>query len=474
MTGACNIAAIDRFRAAIGDKFVLVAPEDVSPFLSDPRGIFPGQAAAVLKPGSTKEVSEILKLAQETQTPVVTQGGNTGLVGGQTSLSEQGVILSTVRLNQIREIDASGNTMTCEAGVLLARAQAAAAEKQRLFPLSLGAEGSCTVGGNLATNAGGTNALAYGVARDLVLGVEVVLADGRIWNGLKTIKKDNSGYDLRNLFIGSEGTLGIVTAAVLKLFARQQGVTAIFAGIDSPASGLELLNIFQQRFSSALVTFELIGREAVGLVLEYFPKTQNPLQAEHAWYALIEVSFSGPLAAASCVEDALSAAFDNGIIENATIAQSELQRRAFWKIREGIVEAQQRAGLSIKHDISVPIASIPDFIKEADKAVREVLGDARMICFGHFGDGNLHYNVSQPRRIAESKFSAIEEEISGAVYDLTIRFKGSIAAEHGIGILKREKLAAVKDRVEIELMQTIKRSLDPKNILNPGKVLAMN
>ena len=468
---APKTAPIERFAKIVGDKYALRDAKDIAPFLHEPRGLYEGRAALVLKPGSTKEVSEILKLAQETKTAIVPQGGNTGLVGGQISFDSEAVVVSTVRLDKIREVDAATNSMTCEAGVVLARAQEAATAHDRLFPLSLGAEGSCTIGGNLATNAGGTQALSYGVARDLVLGLEVVLAGGRVWHGLKKLKKDNTGYDLRHLFIGSEGTLGIITAATLKLFPAPRSLETAFVGVASPQDALALLNFMQARFGTALTSFELIARRAIEFVMKHLSGAREPLAASHPWYVLLEISSPTAEGVLGALEAALAEAAAKNIVRDAAIAASEAQRLAFWNIRTGITEVQKPEGGSIKHDISVPVGSVPALIEQAGAAVEKLVPGARPVPFGHLGDGNIHYNVSQPIGADQQKFLDRWEEVNAVVHGIVAKLGGSISAEHGIGVLKRELLPGVKDPVELELMRSLKRALDPDGILNPGKVL---
>ncbi len=462
---------IDRFAKIVGDKNAIRDPAAQAPYLREQRDLYQGRASLVLKPASTAEVAAILKLAQETKTPVVPQGGNTGLVGGQIAFDENAVVLVTTRLDRIREIDLATNSMTCEAGVVLARAQEAAAERGRLFPLSLGAEGSCTIGGNLATNAGGTQALSYGVARDLVLGLEVVLADGRVWQGLRKLKKDNTGYDLRHLFIGSEGTLGIITAAVLKLFPAPRAVETAFVGVNSPADALALLGLAQARAGTAVTAFELMPRIGMEFVLKHLPGARDPLASAHPWYVLIELSSPMEKNLRAVLEDLLAVGSETGPVRDAAIAASEAQRSALWRLRTSLADLQKPEGGSIKHDVSVPVAAVPAFIAEANAAVLQRIPGARPVPFGHLGDGNIHLNFSQPVGADKAAFVARWDEVNAIVHGVVARFGGSIAAEHGIGLLKRELLPLVKDPVELELMRTIKRALDPNGILNPGKVL---
>jgi FAD/FMN-containing dehydrogenase len=470
-SAAPDKAVIDRFAKIVGEKYALRDPEAMAPFLREPRDIYEGRAALVLKPGSLQEVSAILKLAQELRTPIVPQGGNTGLVGGQISFDRGTVVVTTIRLNKIREVDPVGNSMTCEAGVVLQHAQEAAAKHKRLFPLSLGAEGTCTIGGNLASNAGGTGALAYGVARDLVLGLEVVLADGRIWHGLRKLKKDNTGYDLRHLFIGSEGTLGIITAAVLKLFPAPQVTETAFVGVNSPRDALALLDLMRARAGSSLTGFELIAKLGMEFVFKHLSGARDPFGEPHPWYVLLELSSTESGGLRDILESALADAVKKNIVRDAVIAANEAQRRAFWKLRTGLTEMQKPEGGSIKHDISIPVADVPAFIECADIAVEKLIPGARPVPFGHMGDGNIHYNVSQPKGADKDVFLTHWDEVNALVYDIVAKFNGSISAEHGIGVMKRDFLPSVKDPVELDLMRSLKRALDPSGILNPGKVL---
>ena len=395
---------LSRFVAIVGEKYAIINAAEQEGYLIENRGLYRGRTPAILRPGSTAEVAAILKLANETGTPIVPQGGNTGLVGGQTP-SESGaeILLSLTRLDRIRDIDPSSNTMTCEAGVILAKAQDAAAEVNRLFPLSLGAEGSCTIGGNLSTNAGGTGALAYGVTRDLALGLEVVLADGRIWHGLNKLKKDNTGYDLKNLFIGAEGTLGIITTAVLKLFPRPRSVETALAGLPSPAAALGLFNLANELAGDSITSFEFMPRIGFDFMREHLRELRDPLPTPHAWYVLIELSSQASGGLPEAMQELLGKAIERGFVENVVVATSLEQARSFWRLREGIVEVQKFPGGSIKHDISVPVASVPDFVAEASAAVIKLVPGARPVPFGHLGDGNVHFNVTQPISVAGRK-----------------------------------------------------------------------
>lgn len=458
-----------RFTAIVGEKYAVTDPQEAAPYLTEERGLFQGRSPLILRPGSTAEVSAICKLATETKTALVPQGGNTGLVGGQTPHHGE-VVISTRRLDKIRAVDTQSNTMTVEAGVILAVAQQRAADADRLFPLSLGAEGSCTIGGNLSTNAGGIAALAYGVARDLVLGLEVVLADGRIMHGLSSLKKDNTGYDLRDLFVGAEGTLGIITAATLKMFPKPRSVETAFAAIASPADALALFDISRNIAAGSLTSFELIPQIAIDFVVKHGPSIRAPMAERHPWYVLMEVS-SPRDDARGTIEAILEKGMDQGIVNDAVIAANLDQRNAFWKLREVISPAQKPEGGSIKHDISVPVAAVPAFLAEADIAVTRLIPGARPFAFGHLGDGNIHYNVSQPIGADTAEYLARWHDMNEVVHGLVTKHGGSISAEHGIGVLKREDLPRVKDPVAIEIMRSIKHLLDPHNILNPGKVL---
>ena len=424
----------------------------------------------MLRPGSVEEVAAILKLANDTRTALVPQGGNTGLVGGQIPLDGE-LILSLTRLDKIREVDVNSNAMTCEAGVVLQKAQEAAAAVDRLFPLSLGSEGSCTIGGNLSTNAGGTAALAYGIARDLVLGLEVVLADGRVMNLLSKLKKNNTGYDLRHLFVGAEGTLGIITAAVVKLFPRPRAVETAFIGVPSPAAAVKLLNLAQARVGGAVTSFELIVREVVEFAIKHGHGVRDPLVGRHPWYVLMEVSSQHGEGLRDSVEQMLADAAGQDLVTDAAIAASLEQSQAFWHLRHVLPEIQKPEGGSIKHDISVPVAAVPDFLAEATAAVQKLIPGARPVPFGHLGDGNIHFNVSQPVGDNTAQFLARWGEVNAVVDKIVLKYGGSISAEHGIGVLKRNSLPKVKDPVAIELMRGLKQMLDPNGILNPGKVL---
>ena len=460
---------IANFRAIVGDKYAVTDAADIAPYVTEERDLFRGRSPLVLRPGSTAEVAAICRLASEHRIALVPQGGNSGLVGGQTPHNGE-VVVSLRRMDRIRDLDTASNTMTCEAGVVLQIAQQRAAEVDRLFPLSLGAEGSCTIGGNLSTNAGGTAALAYGVAREMALGLEVVLADGRILNGLSKLKKDNTGYDLRNIFIGAEGTLGIITAATLKLFPKPRAVETAFVGLKSPADALKLLSISQSEAAGALTSFELLADIAVDFSVRHGIDIRHPLDARHPWYVLMELSSPRDDARAT-LEAILARGFEEDIVDDAMIAANLGQRGALWKLRDEMSAAQKPEGGSIKHDISVPVAAVPAFIEEADAAVVKLIPGSRPVPFGHLGDGNIHYNVSQPVGGDTADFMGRWHEVNAVVFAIVLRMGGSISAEHGIGVLKRDELPDVKDKVAIELMRGLKAMLDPQGIMNPGKVL---
>ncbi len=459
-----------RFAAIVGDKYAITDPAAQAPYLVELRGLFQGHSPVVLRPSSVEEVSKILQLANDTATPIVPQGGNTGLVGGQIPLHNE-IVLSLNRLDRIREVDATSNTLTCEAGVTLQRAREAAAAADRLYPQLLPSEGTCTIGGNLSTNAGGTAAIAHGIARSHALGIELVLADGRVLNALNKLKKDNTGYDLKNLFIGAEGTLGIITAAVLRLVPRPLSVETAFAGVPSSEAALELLNIATDRTAGGVTSFEIMTRAGIELVLQYGSGCRDPLAAPHPWYVLMELSSQQREGLREVMEDVLAQGLEKGLMLDAAIADSIEQGKAFWRIRELFSEVQRHAGGSIKEDISVPVAAVPAFIREANAAVTALIPGCRPVPFGHLGDGNIHYNVSQPIGADKAEFLARWGDVNEVVFAVVKKYGGSISAEHGVGVIKRDILPSVKDPVALDLMRSLKRLLDPKGILNPGKVL---
>jgi len=458
--------------AIVGDKCVLHHADDKAPFEAEWRGLYKGTALLVVKPGSVQEVADVLKFAQEHRLKIIPQGGNTGLVGGNTpdeTCTE--IVLSLARLNRIREVDALSDTMTVEAGVTLLRAQEAATEADRLFPLSLASEGTCTIGGNLGTNAGGTAVLAYGNARDLVLGLEVVLADGRILNGLGKLRKDNTGYDLKHLFIGSEGTLGIITAAVLKLFPKPNSLVTVFCGLVSPKHALDLLELAKRSAGQAVTTFELLPRLAIDMVVDHMAGCRDPLATRFDWYVLMELSSASDPYLEDRAQSLLEEALDKQIILDAAMANSLDQRNDFWRLRETLPEAQAFKGGSIKHDVSVPVSCVPELIALVDAEVIAAMPGIRPMPFGHLGDGNLHYNLTQPVGMDKQAYMDQREVMHAIVYKHVLAMGGSVSAEHGIGRLKKHLLQQVKDPVALELMHGLKQMLDPHNILNPGRVL---
>jgi FAD/FMN-containing dehydrogenase len=462
---------LQRLTAIVGTKNLITDPAEMSSHLVEPRNLFKGRALCVARPGTTAEVAAILALCNETGTKLVPQGGNTGLVGGQIPF-ERGdeILLSLVRLNKLREIDLASNTMTVEAGMTLAQVQAEADAAGRYFPLSLASEGSCTIGGNLATNAGGTAVLAYGNARDLVLGIEAVLADGRILSNLSKLRKDNTGYDLKHLFMGSEGTLGIITAAVLKLYPKPRSFATAFVGIEDPLHALRFLELARENAGDDIKTFELIPRIGITALLEHMDRVRDPFSKAMPWYVLIELASQSENLDARLL-DLLEKSAEKGAILDAAIATSLDQREDFWRLRELLSEVQGHEGGSIKHDVSVPITEIPAFLREVEQAVTETIPGARLFAFGHLGDGNIHCNVSQPIGADKNSFLARWEEVNEIVHGIVAAHHGSISAEHGIGRLKSHLLPKVKDPVAMEIMQAVKGALDPKGILNCGKIL---
>jgi FAD/FMN-containing dehydrogenase len=463
---------LEQLANIVGAANVITRDADTAPYLHEPRDLYRGQALCIVRPASTAEVAGVVSLCNETATPLVPQGGNTGLVGGQTPVDGQpGIVLSLTRMNRLRELDLASNTMIVDAGMILAQVQDMANEADRLFPLSLAAEGSCTIGGNLATNAGGTAVIAYGTARDLVLGLEVVLADGRVLSDLSKLRKDNTGYDLKHLFMGSEGTLGIITAAVLKLFPKPRAMETAFVGVKNPDAALALLNLCRERAGSSLTTFELIASRALDFVLQHGEAARSPFAAKHDWYVLLELTSPNARGLGDLLIELFETAMTQSMIEDASIAATLDQRQDFWRLRELIPEMQKREGGSIKHDVSIPIAAVPAFLSEVEVAVTHAMPGARMVPFGHFGDGNIHCNVSQPIGADKAAFLARWEEINAIVHAIVAAHHGSISAEHGIGQLKRDLLPLVKDPVALDVMRAVKHTLDPKGILNPGKVL---
>ncbi len=470
--GIVHVELLEALARIVGAKNVLTDVDATATYLVEERGLYRGRARAVVRPGSAQEVAEVLKHCDAQRIAVVPQGGNTGLVGGQVpSKSGEEIVLSLKRLDRIRDVDAAANALTIEAGATLLAAQEAATAADRLFPLSLASEGSATIGGNLATNAGGTAAIAYGTARDLVLGIEVALPDGRLLSNLGKLKKDNTGYDLKHLFMGSEGTLGIITAAVLKLFPKPRATATTFIGLSSPQAALDLLLLAQSRVGADLKTFELIPRIGIDFVLRHGADVRDPLSAKHAWYVLLELTSQTEGTLDTVLEALLEAGMEREWIEDAAIAASGDQAKMFWRLRELMSEVQKHEGGSIKHDVSVPIGAVPRFLADVEADVERAMPGARPVLFGHLGDGNIHANISQPVGMDKQAYLDRWNEVNAIVHGLVARCGGSISAEHGIGVMKRGLLPGVKDPVALAVMRQIKGVLDPHNILNPGKVL---
>jgi FAD/FMN-containing dehydrogenase len=443
-------------------------PSEFASHLAEWRGRWKGTTPLLLKPAATENVARILAICNDTGTAVVPQGGNTGLVGGQIPTRGE-VLLSLAGMNRIRNISIQDNTLIAEAGVVLANIQRAADEAGRLFPLSLAAEGSCTIGGNVSTNAGGVNVLRYGMTRALVLGLEVVLANGDVLELMRGLRKDNTGYDLKQIFIGAEGTLGIVTAAMLKLFPRPTGYSTVLAALADVGVAVELLNKLQAATGGLVTAFELMQRRALDLVIKHVPGTTNPLAAHEGWTVLIEVSNPSAFDATEALEQALARSLEEGTVVDAAFAKTARDRSALWRLRESIPEAQRQDGASIANDISVPLSQIPEFIRSTDEAVRRVLPEACTFTFGHVGDGNLHFAIQAPGH--DAALLSAREAIERTVQDETERLHGSISAEHGLGLAKNDAIGRYKSAEELALMHGLKRTLDPRNILNPGKLL---
>jgi FAD/FMN-containing dehydrogenase len=483
----------DKLKAIVGERGFVDAPAERAPHEVDWRDQYHGKSALVLKPASTEEVSRVVEKLAAAGVGIVPQGGNTSLCGGSVpDASGRQVVLNLSRMNRVRAVDPENNTMTVEAGCVLANLQAVAEQHDRFFPLSLAAEGSCEIGGNLSTNAGGTGVLRYGNTRDLVLGLEVVLPDGRVWNGLRGLRKDNTGYDLKQLFIGAEGTLGIITAAVLKLYPRPRSRATALVALDDPDSAVKVLTFLRSRCGDRVTGFELMSRVCIELVVRHMPGQQDPFRDPHPWYVLVELSDSSEGNELSQrLEETLSAAAEEGLLRDAVIASSEAQRAALWQIRENIPEAQKIDGVSVKHDVSVPVSRVPELIARAGERLAARFPDVRIIAFGHVGDGNVHYNCSmaeeradrikqpearadrikQPEAQDARAFFAQAPEVNRIVYDVVKDLGGSISAEHGLGVLKRDEIRHYKSAFELELMGRIKQALDPRGVMNPGKVL---
>jgi D-lactate dehydrogenase (cytochrome) len=473
MKAAPQSALLARLEHLLGAGGVLTAESDTAPLLTDQRELYRGKAVAVALPDTAPRVAAVLALCNETGVAVVPQGGNTGYCGGATP-DESGaqLLVSLRRLNRIRAVDALNYSLVAEAGCVLADVQRAAEEADRFFPLSLGSEGTCQIGGNLSTNAGGLHVLRYGMMRDLVLGLEVALADGRLLSALTTLRKDNTGYDIKSLFLGAEGTLGIITAASLKLYPRMSAAATAFAAIRDPRAAVQLLARLREASGERVSAFELIPRLAVELTTRHIPGVRDPLDAPHAWYVLCELTSARPDRLDTILTESLEQALGAGLVADAALARNEGERAGFWKLRETIPEAQRRDGASLKHDVAVPVAAIAQFIERAGEWVRANVPDGRLIAYGHVGDGNLHFNLNQAPGADRAAFLARGEAIKRVIHDMVVReFGGSFSAEHGIGRLKVGELERYAPPVELDLMRAIKRAFDPNGILNPGKVL---
>jgi len=464
---------IERFKSAIGAAGVVDDASDMAAYLVDERKLFRGKAPAVLRPASTEEVAKVVSICAESGIGIVPQGGNTGLCGGSVpDDSGAQIVLSLSRMNRIRDLDPVNYTLTAEAGCVLADVQRAANEADRLFPLSLAAEGSCQIGGNLSTNAGGIAVLRYGNARELVLGLEVVLADGKIWNGLRRLRKDNTGYDLKQIFLGSEGTLGVITAAVLKLFPLPRHICTALIAFRDVAAATGLLAKLREASGDMVTSFEYIHRHCMDLVIRHIPGQSDPFDHRYQHYVLVELSASRAEAGLDQIlESVCTDGLESGALLDAVVASSESQRQQLWALRESIPEAQKHAGVCIKHDVSVPVSRVPEFLERGTKLLTDAYHEAQVIAFGHMGDGNIHFNLQQPEGEDPELFMKEGPRITGAVHDLAAEFEGSFSAEHGIGALKLKDLYGYKSEVEIALMRSLKRAIDPEGIMNPGKVI---
>jgi len=462
-------AVADRLKTALGPKGWTTNTDEIAPHLKEWRDTYRGETTLMLKPGSTQEVSAALKICHETGTAIVPQGGNTGLVGGALPFGQ--VLLWLGRMNRVRALDALNDTLTVDAGCVLATAQKVAEDADRLFPMSLGSEGSCTIGGNLSTNSGGTAVLRYGNMRDLVLGLEVVLPDGRIWDGLRGLRKDNTGYDLKQLFVGAEGTLGVITGAVLKLFPKPRATETAWIAVPSAEAAVELLALAQGTSGGSVSGFELMARLPIEFVLRHIPGTGDPLAQPSPWYVLMEMTSGRTQGLRETIETVLEEGLRLGLVRDAAIAENEAKRAALWRLRDSISESQNKEGPRAAQDVAVPRSAIARFMTEAGKAIHRLDPGLRVVAFGHIGDGNVHYNVNAAPGMSREAFRALVPAINRVVYDLAVGHGGSISAEHGLGKMKREAILRYKSETEIGMMRALKATLDPKGIMNPGKVL---
>ena len=467
---APNRATLDRLKEVLGADGFIEAPEDMDGYLSEPRGRWFGATPFIARPKNTDEMSAVLCICADTKTAVVPQSGNTGLVGGQIPLGHE-ILVSTSRMTRIIEIDRINNTMTVESGVVLSDIQHAASQSERLFPLSLASEGSARIGGLLSTNAGGNAVLRYGMARDLVLGLEVVTPQGEIWSDLNGLRKDNTGYDLKHLFMGAEGTLGIITAATLKLFSQPRQTETAFLAIPNLSEGLALLGLARQMGGDMISAFELIPRIGIDFQLAHYETARDPIQSRHEWYVLMELTTSmEDLPMHQVMERIFESAVDQGLVLDGALATSESQRQALWALRENLSDVQKKEGASLKHDVSVAVSAIPQFMEDAITAVRKIIPDARPVPFGHVGDGNIHFNISQPKPMDRETFEAKRAEVAQAVHEIVAGLGGSFSAEHGIGVDKAQLMRSLKDQTALGLMSSIKSAIDPDGIMNPGKI----
>jgi glycolate oxidase subunit GlcD len=461
---------INKFKKIVGNRNVVTEEKDMEKYLKEWRGIYTGIAAAIVKPKSTIEVSKILKYSYEKDIPCIPQGGNTGLVGGQIPFSKNHIVISLERLSKIREINDINQSITVEAGFILSNLQKICEENNLIFPLSLASEGSCSIGGNIATNAGGVAVLHYGNTRELVMGLEIVLPNGSVVNNLKSLIKDNTGYSLKDLFVGSEGTLGVITAATLKVFPKPKKVYTALIAVNSPKESIKILNYIKSNFSIPLTAFELMNNFSLELVKKHVDNTLLPIE-KFKWLILIEFSsIEASNDEKYKIENILNKILNQNLAEDIFIAQSSKQTKSMWHIRESISEAQKKEGGSIKNDISIPIEDISKFINSAIKISKEVIPGARCVVFGHIGDGNIHFNISQPVKADKNKFLKKEKDLRKKIINLTLALKGSISAEHGIGLARKDDLKKYQKN-DVEVFKSIKKSFDPKNIMNPGKVI---
>jgi len=469
-------AVLEKFGDIVGTAGLVTEAAEIAPNLIEWRGLYHGRTPVIVAPGNTAQTAAVLRICRDQGIGVVPQGGNTGLVGGaipHSTLQRPEIIMSARRMKAIRELDADNYTITAEAGCVLADLQAAAETADRLFPLSLAAEGSCQLGGNISSNAGGTNVLRYGNTRDLVLGLEVVLPDGRVFEGLRGLRKDNTGYDLKHLFIGAEGTLGFVTAAVCKLFSRPKGLATALVAIADPDAAIALYSQARIALGDQLVAFELMNRLALDLVVRNIPGTRDPFEESHSWYVLLELGSAqaGPVAD-QLMEIFLADSMESGLVRDGVLAQSSAQRAALWRMRHTISEAQKMAGAGIKHDIAVPVSKIAVFLRRAEEFVSRRIPGVLVVAFGHLGDGNMHFNLNQPANMKADAFLALWSEVGRDVHSIAAELGGSFSAEHGVGTLKRDELVRLRGGVELELMRAVKDALDPAGIMNPGKIFS--